>query len=590
MAEVLQARADQTPDALAFCFLIDGEEEGPQVTYGDLDRQARALAVALRDAAGPGDRALLLYAPGLEFIAAFFGCQYAGVVPVPAYPPRFDRPALGWQALAGIAADCRPAVVLTGGPVAPFIAGGVGRVPSLAAARVILTDGIDASAAARFRPLPTDPDALALLQYTSGSTAEPKGVMVTHRSLMHNERLIHTAFEHCGPGMGVCWLPTYHDMGLIGGVLQVVYHGAACMLMSPLILLRWPGRWLRAISKYGADTSGGPNFAYDFCVQRVPPEERTGLDLKKWSVAAVGSEPISPRTLEQFAAAFEPYGFRPEAFYPCYGLAEATLYVTGGPKGRRPVVRTVDATALEQGRAEPSDAGRVACPPLCVRMEGTSMPTQSRGHATRLLVGCGRQWPGQEVRIVDPESAMLRPDGRVGEIWVAGPSVAAGYWGRPEETERAFRARLADTGGGPFLRTGDLGFVQDGELFLTGRIKEVILIRGRNHYPHDIENTVQAVHPGLRPACGAAFEVTSADRPRVVVVQEVDRSCRKLDVARVVGDIRQAVAEGHDLQVHDVRLLEYGSLPKTSSGKVQRHLCRAGYERGTLRPWKGARP
>jgi acyl-CoA synthetase (AMP-forming)/AMP-acid ligase II len=551
MAEVLQARAGLSPDTLAFCFLVDGEEEGPRVTYADLDRAARAVAVTLRDVAEPGDRALLLYAPGIEFVVGFFGCLYAGLVPVPAYPPRIDRLAVSRKHLDGLAADCRPRAVLTAGPIGPVVAGTVGSVPALAATPCVPTDAVDPSRANRWRPSATDPDAPAMLQYTSGSTAGPKGVVVTHRNLMHNERLIRAALEHCGHGVGVCWLPPYHDMGLIGGILQVVFHGASSMLMSPISMLQDPFRWLRAVARYRADTVAGPNLGYDLCVRRTTPEQRAALDLRNLSVAAVGSEPVSPRVMEAFAAAFEPSGFRPEAFYPCYGLAEATLFVTGGPKGRRPVVLGVDG---------------------------------------RDLVGCGRQWPGLDVRIVDPNARTTRPDGEVGEIWVAGPSVAAGYWGRPEETEQTFGGRLADTGEGPFLRTGDLGFLRDGDLFVTGRLKDLIVVRGRNHSPHDIEDTVQAVHPGLRPGCGAAFEVPGPDRPRVVVVQEVDRGCRKLDVAQLVGDIRQAVAEGHDLQVHDVRLLEYGSIPKTSSGKVQRHLCRAGYERGTLRPWKGAGP
>jgi acyl-CoA synthetase (AMP-forming)/AMP-acid ligase II len=352
-------------------------------------------------------------------------------------------------------------------------------------------------------------------------------------------------------------------MGLIGGILQVVFHGASSMLMSPVSMLQDPGRWLRAISRYRADTVAGPNLAYDLCVQRTTPDQRVDLDLRNLSVAAIGSEPVNPRSMESFAAAFEPSGFRPEAFYPCYGLAEATLFVTGGPKGRQPVVTAWDAAALEQGRAEPVATGG------------------------RVLVGCGRQWPGQGVRIVDPEAHTLRPDGEVGEIWVAGPSVAAGYWGRPDETDHTFRARLADTGAGAFLRTGDLGFLHGGELFVTGRIKDLIIIRGRNYYPQDVEDTVQGVHPGLRAGCGAAFEVDRQGTPRLVVVQEVERRCRALDVPQLIGDVRQAVAERHDLGVYDLRLLEYGSIPKTSSGKVQRHLCRAGYERGTLRPWKG---
>jgi acyl-CoA synthetase (AMP-forming)/AMP-acid ligase II len=567
MAEVLLARAAQTPDAIAYHFLTDGREEGPRLTYSDLDREARAIAVALQDVAGPGDRALLLYAPGLSFISAFFGCQYAGVVPVPAYPPRPDRLVQGWEALGNVAADCGPAVVLTDRVVGSFLPGRGGPVPALDAVPRIVTDDLDPASARRWRAPRFDPEALALLQYTSGSTALPKGVMVAHRNLMHNQRVILTAKEHYRHvGVGVNWLPTYHDMGLIGGILQTAYRGATLVLMSPTAFLLDPMNWMRAVSRYRADTSGGPNFAYDLCVQRSTPEERAALDLRNWSVAAIGSEPVNPATMRGFTAAFEPAGFRPEAFYPCYGLAEATVFVTGGLRTAPPVVRHLDAAALERGVAV----------------------LASEGPAARTVVGCGRAWLDQEVRVVDPRSRTTLADGCVGEIWVRGPSVARGYWNRPSETDEVFRARLAD-GGGPYLRTGDLGFVQVGELFITGRIKDVIVIRGRNHYPHDIEATVQSVHPALRPGCGAAFEVVREGQPRLVVVQEIDRRGRGLDIAKLTGDVRQAVAERHELQMYELVLLEYGSIPKTSSGKVRRADCRVGYENGGLRTWK-ARP
>lgn len=567
MAEVLRIRADQNPDDLAFCFLIDGEEEGPRLTYADLDRHARAVAASLQDVAAPGDRALLVYAPGLDFIGAFFGCQYAGVVPVPVYPPRLGQLAQSWQTLQKLAADCRPQVLLSDGLVASMLAGNFGHMPALANIRHLVTDSLDLSLAHRWREPAFDADALALLQYTSGSTAAPKGVMVSHRNLMHNERVMHTQLEHCGRGVGVCWLPTYHDMGLIGCVLETAYLGYACYLMSPLVVLRWPVRWLRAISHYGADTSGGPNFAYDFCVDRIDPDERAGLDLSHWSLAAIGSDPVSVKTIERFTATFRPYGFRPEAFCPCYGLAEATLMVSATAKPALPVILAVNAAALEQGQAVAADPTHIDA---------------------RCLVGCGHPWMDQEVQIVDPESCVRCEEGQVGEIWVKGLSVARGYWGRPAETERTFHARLSDTGDGPYLRTGDLGFVQDGEVFITGRLKDVLIVRGRNHYPHDIEETVQLAHPELRRGCGAAFEITRDGQPLVVVVQEVERRCRKLNVTQVLGDVRQAVAERHQLQLHDLRLLEYGSIPKTTSGKVRRHACRLAYKRGELRVWKGS--
>jgi acyl-CoA synthetase (AMP-forming)/AMP-acid ligase II len=565
MVEVLRTRADTARDALAFCFLVNGEEEGPRLTYAALDRAARATAATLRDQAEPGDRALLLYEPGLDFIPAFFGCLYAGVIPVPAYPPRLDRLAQSWQVLANVAGSCQPRLGLTTGELAADLARGFGSLPHGGALRWLATDRIDPSQAGRWREPRIDAADVAFLQYTSGTTAAPRGVMVTHGNLMHNERVIQTALEHSGEGLGVCWLPLYHDLGLIGGVLPAVYHGAPAVLMSPLSMLQKPFRWLQAISRYRADTSGGPNFAYDLCGQRVTPEQKATLDLSTWSVAAIGSEPVSAHTIERFTEAFAPCGFRPEAFCPAYGLAEATLFVTGGAKAARPVVRTVRADELEQGRVVDAAPGAADA---------------------RTLVGCGHPWLGQEVVIADPDARIRCPEDGVGEIWVRGPSVAKGYWNQPDETERTFSARLADTGEGPFLRTGDLGFVRDGELFVTGRLKDVLVIRGRNHYPQDIEATVQAVHPALRAGCGAAFETGPDGEPRLVVVQEVDRRCRDVDLTRLLGDIRQAVAERHELQVHDVQFLEPGGLPKTSSGKVQRHACRAGYERGTLRRWR----
>lgn len=567
LAELVQLRADATPDALAYLFLLDGEEEGPRLTFGQLDRAARAIAATLRDFAEPGDRALLLYEAGLEFIPAFFGCQYAGIIPVPVCPPRLDRLTQSWQALANVTADCRPRAVLTTAELADSVAKGFHAFPGGEQLRWLASEQIDLSRAVSWRDPDVRPDSLALLQYTSGSTAAPKGVMVSHRNLLHNERMIEAAFEHLGRRSGVCWLPLYHDMGLIGGMLQGAFHGDALIVLMPALgLLQRPVRWLQAMSRYGADTSGGPNFAYDMCSQRVTAEDKGSLDLSRWSVAAIGSEPVSHKTMERFSAAFADCGFRPEAFYPTYGLAEATLLVTGGEKQAAPVVRTVSSTALERGQVEPVSA---------------DAPN------ARALVGCGRPWLGQELAIVQPETRQRCPAETVGEIWVRGESVAQGYWDQPAETERTFRAFLAD-GEGPFLRTGDLGFFEGGQLFVTGRLKEVLVIRGRNHYPQDIEATVQSLHPSLRPEGGAAFETGADGHPRLIIVQEVERRAREVDLARLTGDLRQAVAVRHDLQVHDVVFLEPGSLPRTSSGKIQRHACRAGYERGTLRRWRGA--
>jgi acyl-CoA synthetase (AMP-forming)/AMP-acid ligase II len=383
--------------------------------------------------------------------------------------------------------------------------------------------------------------------------------VLSHENLLANSALIRHAFGHSGESVGVVWAPFYHDLGLIGGVLQPVFLGTATVLLSPIAFLRRPIRWLEAVSRYRGTTSGGPNFAYDLCVDRTTPAERAGLDLASWRVAFNAAEPVRASTLDRFARAFAPCGFRPEAFYPCYGLAESTLIVSGGAAGAAPVRLSADARALEHGRLR-----RAA---------------RARGEA-RALVGCGRSLPGHAVRVVDSATRHPCPPGRVGEIWVAGPSVGRGYWRRPAESARVFGARLAG-GEGPFLRTGDLGVLRDGELYVTGRAKDVVIVRGRNLYPQDIEATAERSHPALRAGCGAAFPVAVADEERLVVVHEVDRT-PGLDPAAVIEAIRARVSAEQEVQVNAVVLIAPRSIPKTSSGKIRRHATRAELLAGAL--------
>ncbi|HEU4595256.1 MAG TPA: amino acid adenylation domain-containing protein, partial [Pyrinomonadaceae bacterium] len=393
-----------------------------------------------------------------------------------------------------------------------------------------------------------------------GTTGDPKGVMLTHANLLHNAALLFRAMEHAPGDSYVSWLPTFHDMGLMVGVLEPLYANIPVVLMSPAAFLQRPLRWLQAISRYGATTSGGPNFAYDLCARRINEEQKASLDLSRWSIAFNGAEPVRRETLESFAAAFAPCGFRPETLYPCYGLAEATLIVSGAKKGEPAVIKTVDAGALERHRIVEVGEGEPGA---------------------RALVGCGRPVPGQEVVIVSEESSAECAPEEVGEVWVAGPSVARGYWNRPAETESTFGARLAGTGAGPYLRTGDLGFMHDGELFITGRLKDLIIVRGLNHYPQDIELTVERAHPSLRPAGGAAFSVEAAGEERLVVVQEVEAR-RRPDTREVIEAVRQAVAAQHEVAAYAVVLVKAGGVLKTSSGKVQRRACRAMFVEGRL--------
>ena len=558
LVELLLHRARCQPDDIGFTYLVDGENEQLHLTYRELDRQARAIGAWLESHHLAGERALLLYPAGLEFITAFFGCLYAGVVAVPVYPPRRNRSLNRIQAIADDA-DARVALTteLVFNRVMPLI----DETPHLKQLTWLPTCQVPPEMEREWTMPDVHGETLAFLQYTSGSTGTPKGVVLSHANLVHNSALIAHSFEHTRSRKGVFWLPSYHDMGLIGGILQPLYIGCPNVLMSPMSFLQKPFRWLSAISRFQGTTSGGPNFAYDLCVRKITPEQRKTLDLSGWRVAFNGAEPVRAETLDAFAEAFEPCGFRREAFYPCFGLAEATLIVSGGFVNQPPVVRTFDTTAL--ARREVVDG-------------------EPDEESSRALVGCGENLPDQRIVIVDPDTLTACPPDRIGEIWVRGPSMAQGYWQQPEATERVFRARLSDNGEGPFLRTGDLGFLDDGELFVTGRLKDLIIVRGVNYYPQDIERTVQQSHPRLRPDCGAAFVVEGEDgRERLIVVQEVERHKRS-NFESVFDAIRREVAAEHELTLDAILLLRAGSIPKTSSGKIQRHACHDGYVACTL--------
>ncbi|HEX4962422.1 MAG TPA: SDR family NAD(P)-dependent oxidoreductase [Thermoanaerobaculia bacterium] len=557
LCEVLRRRAAAGPDWPAYTFLLDGEAEEARLTCGELDRRARAVAARLQEQGGQGERVLLLYPPGLEYVTAVFGCFYAGALPILAFPPRLNRPTPRVQA---IVADAQPKIALTQSSIIATLRDRFTHAPGLASLDWLASDAVDAGEAEAWREPRLTPESLAFLQYTSGSTGTPKGVMVSHGNVMHNLELLRRGFAIVdGQDRSALWLPIYHDMGLVGGILEAVYSGMAATLMSPAAFLQRPVRWLQAITRHGTTISGGPNFAYQLCADQITPEQRESLDLSRWRSAFCGAEPIHARTLERFAEVFAPCGFDRRAFFPCYGMAETTLIVSGGPVGIGAVVQTVDKGELEKGRI--ADAGDP--------------------EAGRPLVGSGQVLPGLDVVIADPETGARCAPGTVGEIWIAGPSVAQGYWNRPEETQATFQAYLTD-GGGPFLRTGDLGYLHEGELFVTGRSKDLIIIRGQNHYPQDVERTVEGSHAALRAASGAAFSVEAGGEERLVVVQEVKRESRRADKEEVFAAIRAAVAEQHDLAVHAIVLLQPASIPKTSSGKIRRHACRAEFLAGGL--------
>ncbi|WP_186066623.1 non-ribosomal peptide synthetase/type I polyketide synthase [Burkholderia gladioli] len=533
--EIFAARALAHPDKLAFIWLGDGDLRN--TTYSEMYEAARGIAAAIAERVEPGSRAVLFYQPGADYLSAFLGCLLAGVIAVPCYPPRNRR---GSERIAAILRDCSPALAMTS-------PGEAEAMRKLVDCEGWLETSLDSHASQVLQDSTLHHarhDDVAFLQYTSGSTGTPKGVMITHRNLVGDAELIQAAFSLDADSVGATWLPPYHDMGLIGGLLQVLYLGIHSVVMSPNAFLRNPLAWLDAIGRYRVTHSGAPNFAYDLCVERIGEAQRAGLDLSSWVAAYCGAEPVRPRTLDRFAEAFAASGFRREAFLTCYGLAEATLMVSSSRRGAGPLLGTHE------------------------------------DQPDKTLVAAGAPVT-RELRIVDPERGIELAEGGIGEIWVAGENVAAGYWGKPEASAEAFGARLeGDASGTAYMRTGDLGFLHDGQLFVSGRIKDLIIIGGRNVYPQDVEEASFASHPGLRIDAAAAFTREGEGAEQLVVVQELD--FRRQPEEAMFGAIAEAVFERIGVQPAVIVLLKAGGVPRTSSGKIRRRQCRDDLERGAL--------
>ena len=553
LVDLLVYRALHQSSQTAFTFLQDGEESELTLTYEQLDTKARSVAVYLQNISTPGERVLLLYPPGLDYIAAFFGCLYAGLIAIPLYSPKNNRKI---SRILSIMEDSRAKIALTNNQSLNNLQK-LNYAPELKKLHWLATDGIDENLANQWEQKPVSSISTAYLQYTSGSTSTPKGVMISHENVLYNSAEIAIAWGMGTNSVLVSWLPHFHDFGQIYGVLQPIYNGFPCIFMSPASFTQKPIRWLKAISDYKATHSGAPNFAYDLCTEKIKPEQCENIDLSSWKVTVNGAEPVRKQTLEKFYEFFAPYGFCWDTFLPGYGLAEATLQVSSARKKNSPTILNVRADSLAHN--------------LIVEATEEEQPA-------RALVGCGSTVLNAKVVIVDPESLVQSPPDRVGEIWISGPSISQGYWKRLEETQSTFRAHIAGNEEGPFLRTGDLGFVKDGELFITGRIKDLIVIRGSNHYPQDIELTVEQSHPSLRSGYSAAFSVDEKDRERLVIACEIERSyLRRLDADEVIRSIRQAISQEHELEVYAVLLLKTASIPKTSSGKIQRKACRTQF-------------
>ena len=550
LVTLLAGRAESQPEERAYVFLSDRGAEEAVITFRELDDAARALAARLTKVAQPGDRVILVFPPGLEFLIAFFGCLIARVIAVPMMVPR-RRSAR--DSSAGIMANCEPVVALT----SPAFA-----VRKDLQARFlneqILWLSVDLTQTERTAAdLPNpEPEDIAFLQYTSGSTSEPKGVAVSHANLLANLEMIRVSLGNTKQSTYVNWVPLYHDMGLILNALEALYVGSLCVLMAPNAFMQRPLNWLRAIHHYRAEVGCSPNFGFDLCVSRYRADQMQDVDLSSWKVALNGAEPVHAETIKRFSVTFAGHGFNPAAAFPAYGMAEATLLIAGGRRGAGSVTRVVSRSGLQ--------ANAVHAP-----ADQTDVQT---------LVGCGRALVNERIAIVDPDSCKRLFPNQVGEVWVNGANVARLYWRNAEASKTNLTAQIAgEHDGANWLRTGDLGLLDEaGELFITGRIKDLIIIRGINHYPHDIEHTVQALHPAFRQNCGAAFSVLD-DRGEeiLVIVQEIERTERnRIDPIEVTGLIREGVTDQHELFARHIMLIRPGTLPKTTSGKIQRSLTR----------------
>jgi acyl-CoA synthetase (AMP-forming)/AMP-acid ligase II len=581
LVEMVLERARDEPDEIAYAFLDPSKPQLETLSFGALAEEVRGLAAWLQARGAFGERCLILLPPGLGYAKAFLACQLAGAVAVPAYFPELRRLNRSLQRLSLMVRDANARFAITTGALSPLLAPlavqrtvlrtlssipvarrlfGAGPIKKLS---VLPLPDSAAALAPRWKDPNTRAESLSFLQYTSGSTNDPRGVALTHGNLLANLHAIETIFGIDKTFRCVTWLPPYHDMGLIGAILTPLYIGMRCDMMSPLTFVQRPSVWLETISRTDQRlVSGGPNFAYDLCVRRVREDQRKKLDLSRWEVAFCGAEPIRSQTLERFVRAFEPCGFRSTSFLPSYGLAESTLLVTGGKLAHDPEpLFRARKHSVEQGRAE-----RAA--------DNDTFAT--------VWMSCGQVIPEHRVRILDPDARTPRGPCEVGEIWVSGPSVAAGYWNHPEKSRETFQALAAD-GEGPFLRTGDLGFLdRDGRLFVTGRIKDLIIVGGRKYYPQDIEATLQKVDPSLRVGCGAAFAVPSAQGEELVLVQEVASARAPEDLRSLLLRICEEVSSAHEVAPAEVVLVRERTVPKTSSGKLQRAATRALYRSNQL--------
>ena len=558
LASLLWSRAEHSPDNVAYIYIVDGEDDAMTITYSELHHQACQIALAIKDRALGQDKALLLYGPGLDFIAAFFGSIYAGIIAIPTYmPPRQKK----IENIKAIMSDAETSIILCSGEIQREIESHIQNNGEAFDAIWINSESTHCYNPDQWLEPLRRSDDIAFFQYTSGSTDNPKAVMVTHANIMANELVIKQAFRHDNETIGLGWLPHYHDMGLIGNILQTIYIGRPCILMSPFHFIQKPLRWLQAISRYRATSSGGPNFAFELCISKIKEQDKHNLDLSCWKLAFTGAEIIRQETLDRFSKAFEACGFDKNAFYPCYGLAESTLFVSGRPLNSNDSSNMIDEN----------------CNPV------KSSPILNPDDSILEPVSCGNSWDKHCMEIVNPDTMEKCDQGQIGEIWVHGPSVAKGYWRRAEQTEKIFKAKLKYETDKSYLRTGDLGFKRNNNLYITGRLKDLMIIRGQNYHPYDIERTVANSSAALVSNGGAIFAVQIQNEEKVVILQEVERNhLKSINHEHTVSQIRSEVLRHHGLRVFAVALLKPVTIPKTSSGKIMRYKCRQLYIENSL--------
>ncbi|MEY2246718.1 fatty acyl-AMP ligase [Streptomyces sp. BF23-18] len=575
LVELCRYRASRDPDRRMFAFLENGLEESDSLTLAQLDARARAIGARLSRQAPPGARAVLSYPPGLDFVSAFFGCLYAGLIAVPAPPVLRVGVDDRYARFRAIVNSCRPDVLLSIGSRLNRVDALLKDISTPRRPTAVATDEISETDAYGWNDPGVGPDTIAYLQYTSGTTGPPRGVELTHGNVLHNLSLILANGSRATDDLDrlppvVSWLPVFHDMGLITGVLQPIYVGYDAVLMPPSAFTQHPVNWLRAISDRGAGISSSPGFGYELCLRRVSEEQLRSLDLSAWRIAVVGDEPVRAEMIDQFSAMLAPFGFRREAFFPSYGIAESTVMLSGGPVEPEPVIRRFDAVALAKGKVQRA----------------------GREDEVRRLVGLGQVHPSMTIAVVDPATGEPCASDETGEILASGPSIGAAYWNAPKETARTFSATVGGHEGRRFLRTGSLGFLDGGQLFVTCRVDDLIVVEGVQHYPYDIEATAAASHPAIREGCCCAFTVEDGGRTRLVVLAEINSRYRVMAApvpdtpsgarAIIAADeveeaVQEAVFAGHGLRADDLLLVKAGALPFTTSGKLQRAQCRSKY-------------